>query len=310
MRLCLIVPGFSADDRDWCVPAVTRLVRRLSRRHSVTVVALRYPHRNARYRAHGARVRSLGGADGTGLRRVVLLERAVAAIRREHHGAAFDLVHGLWIDEAGFVATVSARLLGLPALGSLMGGELVGFRDIGYGVQLGRTGRWLVRRSLSQLPVITAGSSAVEEMILSHGFSGRAERAPLGVDAEAFSVAWNLATLPGRPSLLHVASLVPVKNQHLLLRAFRGVADALPHAHLHLVGSGPLRGELEAHAADLGLRDRAGFHGAVPHDELLSYYRAADIHVTSSRFESQGMAVLEAAACGTGTVGIAYYPED
>jgi glycosyltransferase involved in cell wall biosynthesis len=83
------------------------------------------------------------------------------------------------------------------------------------------------------------------------------------------------------------------------------VAGGFPDAHLHLVGSGPLRGELEALAADLGLESRVAFHGSVPHDELPPYYRAADLHVLSSRFESQGMAVLEAAACGTGTVGTA-----
>ena len=52
---------------------------------------------------------------------------------------------------------------------------------------------------------------------------------------------------------------------------------------------------------DMGARVR--FHGFVPNDELAALYRAAHLHVVSSRYESQSVAVLEAAAAGLATVG-------
>jgi glycosyltransferase involved in cell wall biosynthesis len=109
--------------------------------------------------------------------------------------------------------------------------------------------------------------------------------------------------LAGAPRLLHVASLVPVKDQETLLRAVAHVAARIPTAHLHMVGDGPLRRNLERLAAELGLAPHLTFHGAVAHDRLPAYYRACDLAVLSSRFESQSMVALEAAACGRATVG-------
>ena len=43
--------------------------------------------------------------------------------------------------------------------------------------------------------------------------------------------------------------------------------------------------------------------GTVSHDALAQKYRAADLFVQSSRHEAEGMAVLEAAACGAPVVG-------
>ena len=143
MRLALITPGFSADETDWCIPALLDLVRELSRRHDVHVFTLRYPHRRSRYQVHDAAVTSLGHGTSGGLRRVPLLQHALAAILAEHRQRPFDLLHGLWADEPGFLAVAAGALLRRPAIVSLLGGELVGFPDIGYGGQLSRANRWL-----------------------------------------------------------------------------------------------------------------------------------------------------------------------
>ena len=70
MKVGLIVPGFSADAEDWCIPVLRHLVQRLSRNDEVEVVALRYPYRAARYALFGARVRAME-PNGSG-QRVVL----------------------------------------------------------------------------------------------------------------------------------------------------------------------------------------------------------------------------------------------
>ncbi|HSL18077.1 MAG TPA: glycosyltransferase family 4 protein [Methylomirabilota bacterium] len=305
VRLCLVTPGFSASESDWCIPALHHLVRRLSEEHEVTVLALRHPPRREPFAFFGARVLTLGAGRRTGVARVAMLARALAAVRRVHRRRPLDAVHGLWADEAGLVAAASGRLLGVRSVVSVMGGELVGLPDIGYGVQLGRTGRGLVRRSLATADAVTVGSRALAGPARALRAGGPVDLAPLGVDTVMFRPDGERADLEGGPCLLQVASLTPVKGQALLLDAVARVVARHPSAHLHLVGDGPLAGDLADRAAELGIAGRVRFHRHVAHHRLPPLYRAADLHVVSSRFESQGMAVLEAAACGTASVGTA-----
>jgi glycosyltransferase involved in cell wall biosynthesis len=50
---------------------------------------------------------------------------------------------------------------------------------------------------------------------------------------------------------------------------------------------------------------RVAFLGEVPHDDMPAVYHGADLLVQTSRHEAQGMAVLEAAACGVPSAGTA-----
>jgi glycosyltransferase involved in cell wall biosynthesis len=82
-------------------------------------------------------------------------------------------------------------------------------------------------------------------------------------------------------------------------------ASEVHGAHLHIVGDGPYRSELEELAWRLQVGEQVTFHGAVTHDMLPDYFRAAELCVMSSRHESLGMSVLEAGACGKSTIGTA-----
>lgn len=309
MRLGLIVPGFSADQTDWCIPAVRDLVRELAVRHDVHVFALRYPHRVSRYPVDGATVQSFGGALARRGARLRLLARALAGIIAEHRRQPFDVLHGLWADEPGLLAVVAGARLGVPPMVSLMGGELAGLDDIGYGGQLGLVNRTMTRQSLRRAARVTAGSAYLRMLAESQPRGGQVVRLPLGVDVRRFHPDAGadavIPVLQGNPRLLHVASLVPVKDQETLLRALSLITARVPDAHLHIVGEGPLLGHLRRLAAALEITARVTFHGAVLHDHLPAYYHAADLCLLSSRHESQGMVVLEAAACGRTTVGTA-----
>jgi D-inositol-3-phosphate glycosyltransferase len=112
--------------------------------------------------------------------------------------------------------------------------------------------------------------------------------------------------LTGGPVVLFVGRIQPLKGADLAVRALAAVEDR--RAQLVIIGgpSGPDgAGEVDAlHAlvAELGLEHRVRFVAPQPHDQLVEYYRAADVCVVPSRTESFGLVALEAAACGTPVV--------
>lgn len=309
LRVGLITPGFSACESDWCIPALLNLVRLLAKHHDVHVFTLRYPHRRENYPVYGATIHAFGGGVAGGTARLPLLARALAAVLLEHRRRAFDVLHAVWADESGFLATTAGRLTGAPAVVSVYGGELVGLPDIEYGVQLSRVGRWFVRTSLQSGAQVTVGSSYLRQRARDVVDQDRLRLMPVGVDTNLFHAGSGNDTptpLPdGDTKLLHVASLVPVKDQTTLLQALALIVGQAAGVHLHVVGGGPLLNHLRQLAQSLGIDGHVTFHGAVTHDHLPAYFRAADLCVLSSRYESQGMVTLEAAACERTTVGTA-----
>ena len=140
---------------------------------------------------------------------------------------------------------------------------------------------------------------------------GRLSIIPCGVDLQAFSPGSTAQRLRAReqiapgntPMLLFVGRLDPIKGLDLLLDS---VALMRTPARLTIVGGNPAGDpeveRLRARAVELGLEEQVFFPGAVPQPELCRYYRAADALVVASRYESFGLAAVEALACGTPVV--------
>ncbi|HYN88316.1 MAG TPA: glycosyltransferase [Ardenticatenaceae bacterium] len=309
MKVGLVVPGFSAGEQDWCIPALLDYVRVLARRVELHVFALRYPYRRDGYRVYEARVQPFGAAQGRGARSARLWAGVLAALRAEHRRSRFDLLHAFWADEPGMLVALASRLLGVPAVVSLAGGELARLPEIGYGGQLRAVERAKTRLALRFAERVTAGSHSLLGLARPHVGAGRAEKlryTPLGVDLDLFSPP--TARVEPRPApfrLLNVASLVPVKDHALLFHALRHARDAGLEATLTLVGTGPLEADLRHLATELGITRSVTFSGSVRREHLPRYYHDAGLFVLSSRHEAQCLAVLEAAACGKPVIGTA-----
>jgi D-inositol-3-phosphate glycosyltransferase len=136
----------------------------------------------------------------------------------------------------------------------------------------------------------------------------RIEVIPGGVDLERFqpldrAIARQVLGLSGEV-LLFVGRMDPIKGLDVLLRAV-ALLKARPALQLVVVGGSGNEGELRRNRAlvdELGLAERVQFRGAAPHEELPLYYNAADLAVIPSRYESFGLAAVEALACGTPVV--------
>jgi glycosyltransferase involved in cell wall biosynthesis len=304
MHICYVIPAYHASRDDIHLPAVVDTIERISAVHDVTVICLRQPPRQAPFVLAGARVITLGHAQSGGVGgRARVLGSGVTAVLRRNRQRPVDIVHGLWADEAGAVATIAARLLRRPSVVSVMGGELVALADIGYGAALGRGGRLTAGVSLRLADEITAQSSPVLALVHARGRNGATRTLPLGVDRRVFHPRADGDPPVDKPRVLYVGNLIPVKDPLLLVRAFARVAVSRPNAVLDIVGDGNLRAQIENTAAELGVAVRIALHGQLLRPELAEMYRSATVLAIPSRYESQSVVAVEAVASGLPVVG-------
>jgi glycosyltransferase involved in cell wall biosynthesis len=95
-----------------------------------------------------------------------------------------------------------------------------------------------------------------------------------------------------------VSVLREQKGLHDLIAAAPRVLAALPAARIAIVGDGPKRPALEAHAAALGL-DRHERFSLLPYQGPAErHLRALDVYVLPSLWEALPIGALEAMACG------------
>lgn len=95
-------------------------------------------------------------------------------------------------------------------------------------------------------------------------------------------------------TIVTVGRLSKQKGQDTLIRAMPFVKDA----RLYIVGDGELRQELQMLAVQVGVSDRVTFVGEIPGERVATFLRAGDVFAFPSRWETFGLAVIEAAGSG------------
>lgn len=102
----------------------------------------------------------------------------------------------------------------------------------------------------------------------------------------------------GSFTFLTVGGLTENKGLHLLLDAFAcGFAND-PSVRLRIGGHGPERARLERQAAQLGLAGRVEFLGALTRQQVAEELARAQALAHPSRYETFGVAIVEALAMG------------
>lgn len=297
MKIALVVPGGVDRSGEYrVIPALLALIARLSSRDEVHVFTLAQEPRADRWDLLGARIHNVGARHSR--------LRAIQAIRAEHRSSPFHVVHAIWSGAPGLVAVAAARILHLPSIIHVAGGELVALPEIGYGGRLGWRGRTREAIVLRAATVVSAASTAMVEALAQLGVTAR--RVPLGVDLNIWPPRAPTLRDLGKPAkLIHAASLNRVKDQTTLLRALAALSESGVQFAMDIVGEDTLQGEMQALALRLGLSGRVRFHGFLPQRQLLPLMQQAHVMIMASRHEAGPLAVLEAAVQGVPTVGTA-----
>ena len=147
----------------------------------------------------------------------------------------------------------------------------------------------------------------MRDAVLSTAPSSRVTVISMGVDTERFHPSKRddalRASIAGEDALLvFVGRLAEKKGVRYLIEAMPAILAHVPNCRLVIAGDGPLREDLEALSASLGLDGRVIFAGAKRPEDLPAYYASADVFVApsvvvdSGDTESFGLVIAEAMA--------------
>ncbi len=98
------------------------------------------------------------------------------------------------------------------------------------------------------------------------------------------------------PLILSLGRVAKEKSIDVVIKAMPELLKKLPDAKLLIVGDGPVRPALEELTSNLKLNNSVIFAGQQPWSDVPKFYQMADVFVTASTSETQGLTYAEAMA--------------
>ncbi len=241
------------------------------------------------YRPRFALFPVVGARHNAGL----IARAAWPLVQRLHAEQPFDLIGAEFFYPDGPAAMQLADRLGIPFTVKARG------NDIHLWAMRGDTGPQVAAAAAKAAGMLAVSKALKKEMVELGFDSGRIKVHYTGLDRSRFHPAGRAndrsrLDISG-PLILSVGALIERKGQGLLIEAL----PKLPEAKLMLAGTGESESQYRRLAQQLGVSDRVIFKGSVPHDDLPSLFRAADIMALVSENEGLANAWVEALACGT-----------
>jgi len=158
---------------------------------------------------------------------------------------------------------------------------------------------------LKNMDGVIAPSERVEKLLKRYKVTIPMKVIPTGVDIESLNqpitndVRHDLGIEPDAQVLLTLSRIAGEKKINRILNVLPEIVDEFPKACLVIAGDGPDLEVLQEQVERLTLEDNVIFAGDVPHEDVGSFYKMADLFVSASDTETQGLTYIEALASGT-----------
>jgi len=121
---------------------------------------------------------------------------------------------------------------------------------------------------------------------------------PNGIDLSHICGEIKLLKSIKSPSIFYIGLLENIKGVDILIKAMKIIKKEIPDIHLYIAGEGSQKGNLIKLVKKLDLDKNIDFLGYISGEKKYSYFKAVDLCVVPSRYESFGIVILEAMACG------------
>jgi len=230
----------------------------------------------------------VGEQDGGDFERDVA--NMVAAVVAEHARQPFDVLHAQYGYPCGWAVLEASRILGVPNVVSIQGGD-------GHWVgSCCETHRLAMTRVLDHANAVLIGCESFAQEVIQRLGTDRARFTivPGAVDVDRFHPAVGDAGDP--PVMLYHGRVDARKGVLDLLDAARQLRETGDRFRLLISGIGPTFDETAASIPLLGLQHCIEMTGYVEYADVPAVYRRADIFVSPTYAEGFSNTILEAMA--------------
>lgn len=168
-----------------------------------------------------------------------------------------------------------------------------------------------MRAYLHNMYGVIAPSSRVVKTLQSYGVKTPMQVIPTGINLRQYDhpvlddPRVQLKIAPTTNVLLSLSRIAFEKKIDEVIAAFPAILKAVPDTVLVIVGDGPARETLQEQAKELGIWEHVIFTGEVPNEHVSAYYHMANLFLSASESESQGLTYIEAMASGLKSVAAA-----
>ncbi len=310
MRVAWITTGFLKDESDYDGAAfLNNLAKEISQTPGVelSIFSLYYPTGINEYKFYNAKVflcrnQGVKSAEVPKLDKLKAFFNCLSLFKTENSLKNFDVIHAIWCGESGYIASYLSRKYSIPLIANIAGGELAEIPQIGYGSRLKFWQKKFVNRTFNRAKAIVTGSDFITNKINEYygkNINSKVVKIPFGVDDKKFHniTTDNNKNILHHPVLINIATAVPVKSHIDLFIALKIVKEKYPNVVLRCYGRDD-NNILNRIAAELKISDNIRLNDFINYEKIPDVLHDADIFVLSSLYESQNMALLEAAFCG------------
>lgn len=222
-----------------------------------------------------------------------------------------NLIHAYFALPEGFAGLLAKNVVKKPLVISVLGYDVQLDRSTGYGALLRKWDAEMVSKALNGADAIIVGDRSHMSKVLN--LLGKDESDKVffvlpAIDVNRFNPFLNGHIVrekfnigSDQTLILFARRLDPIYGAEHLIKAASQIVMDHPKTVFLMAGAGPV-GPLQALVRKLDLAENVIFVGEVPRSELPYYYVASDIFCDPCAM-GQGIASMEALACGRPVVG-------
>lgn len=289
-HLLILIPGFPKNEDDsTCLPPVQQFLlcyRRKFPEVKISVITLHYPYHTTPYQWNGIDVYPIDGRNGSGLKRGLIISKAIRIARTINKREKPDLVFSFWLTDAALAGKLISGFLRVPHFIWMQG------QDARAGNKYIR----LIRPDVNNLGTL----SDYHNEVLFKNYGIKATHViDNGINEMIFP---ELNNGPRNIDLFAAGSLIPLKQYHLFIELVKYLKEnGFANIKAELAGDGLLRNSLEQLIKERQLSDNIKLLGSISHKAVLDKMNDSKVFIHTSSYESQSTVVLEALYSGCNT---------